>query len=155
MKVGVWTLASFDKLVKYNNGVKYILVRQDLFDRTVDAKGMKTKDSKEAVLAFSTMITKNNPRQKICVNKATENAGEFQKLCEAEILQVYPTMSETKPAFANRTIRSLTNILYRYVDDYAYKYIHELSQFNKKLNSTKKMLDRFDTTKYDEFRHSV
>ena len=39
-------LAYVDKLAKDNNGVKYLLVRQDMFDRTVDAKGTKTKDSK-------------------------------------------------------------------------------------------------------------
>ena len=50
-------LAYVDKLAKDKNGVKYLLVRQDLFDRTVDAKGMKTKDSKETVRAFLTMIT--------------------------------------------------------------------------------------------------
>ena len=32
-------LAYVDKLEKENNGVKYLLVRQDLFDRTVKAKG--------------------------------------------------------------------------------------------------------------------
>ena len=45
-------LAYVDKLAKDNNGVKYLLVRQDLFDRTVDAKGMKTKDSKETSCIF-------------------------------------------------------------------------------------------------------
>ena len=45
-------LAYVDKLAKDNKGVKYFLVRQDLFDRTVDAKGMKTKDSKETICAF-------------------------------------------------------------------------------------------------------
>ena len=50
-------LAYVDKLAKDNNGVKYLLVRQDMFDRTVDAKGMKTKDSKEAVRVFLSMIT--------------------------------------------------------------------------------------------------
>ena len=40
-------LAYVDKLAKNNNDVKYSLSRQDLFDRTVDAKEMKTKDSKE------------------------------------------------------------------------------------------------------------
>ena len=45
-------LAYIDKLAKGNNGVKYLLVRQDLFDRTVNAKGMKTKDSQETVKAF-------------------------------------------------------------------------------------------------------
>ena len=51
-------LAYVDKPAKDNNGVKHLLVRQDLFDRTVGAEGMKTKDSKETVGAFLTMITK-------------------------------------------------------------------------------------------------
>ena len=50
---------------KNNNGVKYLLVRQDLSDRTVDANGMKTKDSKATVRTFSTMITKSNLPKKI------------------------------------------------------------------------------------------
>ena len=45
-------LAYVDKLAKDNNSVKYLLVRQDLFDRTVDAKRMKTKDSKERLVHF-------------------------------------------------------------------------------------------------------
>ena len=51
-------LAYVDRLAKDNNDVKYLLVRQDLFDRTVDAKGMKTKDSTETVRAFLSMIAK-------------------------------------------------------------------------------------------------
>ena len=77
-------LAYVDKLAKDNKGVKYLLVNQDLFDRTVDAKGMKTKDSKETVRAFLTIITKTNRPEKIWVDKGTEVAGEFKKLCEAE-----------------------------------------------------------------------
>ena len=53
-------LAYVDKLAKYNIGVKYLLVRQDLFDRTVDAKRMKSKDSKDNIDAFFSMITKKN-----------------------------------------------------------------------------------------------
>ena len=39
-KTEIWCmdLAYVDKLAKYKNGIKYILVRQHLFDRTVDAK---------------------------------------------------------------------------------------------------------------------
>ena len=55
----IWCMemANVDKLAKDNNGVKYPLVRQNLFDRTVDAKGMKTKDSRETIRAFLFMIT--------------------------------------------------------------------------------------------------
>ena len=66
-KNGIWCvdLAYVDKLAKDNNGVKYLLLRQDLFDRTVDAKGMKTKDSKETIRAFLTMIRKRIDPKKI------------------------------------------------------------------------------------------
>ena len=73
-----------DKLAKDNNGVKYLLVRQDLFDRTVDAKGMKTKNSKEIVKFFCNLITKKNRPKKVCVDQSTEFAGDFKKFCNAE-----------------------------------------------------------------------
>ena len=57
-------LAYVDKLAKENNGVGYLLVRRELFDRTVNAKGMKTKDSQETVKAFSSMITERNRPKK-------------------------------------------------------------------------------------------
>ena len=98
-------LAYVDKLAKENNSVKYLLVRQDLFYRTVNAKAMKTKDSQETVKAFSSMITKRNRPIKIWVDKGTDIAGAFKKFCAAVGIQVYSTMSETKAAFAERTIR--------------------------------------------------
>ena len=133
-EIGGMDLAYVDKLAKDNNGVKYLLV-QDLFDRTVDAKGMKTKDSKETVRSFLTMITKKNRPKKNWVDKGTKFAGEFQKLCIAEGIQIYSTMSETKAAFAEPTIRSLKNILNRYMEDKGYKYLHKLNQFVTTLKS--------------------
>ena len=61
-KSEIWCmdLAYVDKLAKDNNGVKYFLVRQDLFARTVDAKRMKSEDCKETIRAFLSMITKKN-----------------------------------------------------------------------------------------------
>ena len=44
-------------------------------------------------------------------------------------------MSETKAAFAERTIRSLKKILYRYMEDNGDKYIQKLTQFVTTLNS--------------------
>ena len=53
-------LAHVDKLAKGNNVVEFSLVRRALFYRTVNAKGMKTKDSQETVKTFSSMITKGH-----------------------------------------------------------------------------------------------
>ena len=96
---------------------------------------MRTKDSQETVKTFSSMITKRNRPKKIKVDKGAEFAGAFRKFRTAEGIQVYSTMIETKAAFAEGTIRSLKNILYRYMEDYGYKYIHKLPQFIATLNS--------------------
>ena len=44
-------------------------------------------------------------------------------------------MSETKAAFAERTIRSLKNLFSRYMGDYGYKYLHKPTQVVTLLNS--------------------
>ena len=128
-------LAHADKLAKVNNGLKYVLVRQDRFDRIVDAKGMKTKNSNGTVRAFLSMITKKNRPGKVWVDKGREFVGEFRKICKAEIKQIHSKMSEIKASFAERTLLSLENIHYRYMEDNGYKYIHNLTQFVTTLNS--------------------
>ena len=60
--------------------------------------------------AFLTSITKKNQPTNIWVVKGTEIVGELKKLCKAERIQVYTTMSETKVAFVERTKRSLKKI---------------------------------------------
>ena len=70
------------------------------------------------------MITEKNRATNIWVEKGAEVAGEIEKLCKAGGKQTCSTMSETKVAFAERTTPSLKIILYRYMDDYGYRYIH-------------------------------
>ena len=124
-----------DKLTKHNTSVKYLLVPQDLFDGTVDEKGMETKGSIETVHAFLNRITGENRLTKIWVHKGTNFAGELRKLKKAEGIQINSSMSETKAANAEPTMQSLKIILYRYMEDYGYKYIQNLSQFVTTLTS--------------------
>ena len=127
--------AYVDKLAKDINGVKNRLVRQDLFDSNVDAKGMNTTGAKETVRAFLSMITKKSQYREFWVEKGTEFDGEFKKLCKPDGIQFYCTMNETIAAFAERTIRSLKNLFYRYMKEHGYTYIHKLCQFVTALNS--------------------
>ena len=85
LKNEIWCmdLAYVDKLAKDNIGVKYLLARQDLFDRTVDAKGMK--DSNETVRAFLTMITKRIVPEKLGLTREQillESLKNYAKLKE-------------------------------------------------------------------------
>ena len=65
-KIEIWCMdmAYVDELAKDGNGVMCLLVRQDLFDRTVDAKGMKTKDSKETSCIFDYDYKKESTQKK-------------------------------------------------------------------------------------------
>ena len=123
MKFGVRT---WHIVAKDNRGIKYLLVRQGGFDKTIDVRGLKRKDFKEALRAFAQIITKRKRPQKVWVDKRKELVGELKKLGKREETQIYSTMSATKVAFAERAIRSLKNVLYRYIEDYGYKYILKL-----------------------------
>ena len=78
--------------------------------------------------------------QKNWVDKGTEFAGEFKKLCNTEGIQIYSTLIETLAAFAEGTIRSLKNLLYRYMEDSEHMYIHSMTQFITTLNSRRNCL---------------
>ena len=75
-------LACVDKLAEANNGVKYLLVPQDLFDRTVDAKGMKQKIQRNGSSIFAYGYKKECP-EKLWVEKGTKFAGEPKKTMQS------------------------------------------------------------------------
>ena len=89
-------LVYVDEVAKDNKGAKFSPARLDLFDRTVDAKRMITKDSKETVGTFSDMITKKNRLKKFWVEKVTEFGGVPKKLSKAGERQIHSKMIEDK-----------------------------------------------------------
>ena len=75
-------LAYVDNLAKDKNDVKYLLVRQDLFDTILVAKGMKTIDSEETVKTFSKMITKKKRPKKIWGRSGDRIFWKVQEILE-------------------------------------------------------------------------
>ena len=57
------SLANVDEMAKDNSGVKYLQVRQNSFDRTVDAKGMKKNTPKKPFVYFNYDYNKKNQKQ--------------------------------------------------------------------------------------------
>ena len=94
------------------------------------------------------MVTKKNRPKKIWVDRGAEVAGEFKKVCQVDGIQICFTTSDNKAAFAERTIRSLKNLLYRYMQDYGYK--SKIDSIRPKPELQKKLLDRLDTINYQE-----
>ena len=86
----VWCmyLAYVDKIAKDDTGAKYLLVRQDLFDRVVDAKAMKTKDSETSIFDYDYKIEstqENLGRQE--VKNCWESLKNYAKLKEDKFTQ--------------------------------------------------------------------
>ena len=124
----IWCLdlAFMDKLSEFNNGVKYLLICVDIFSRLVSVQSMKSKYASDAVAAFKKMLRKNTKPDRVWVDQGTEFGGEFKKFCKSRDIKIYSTRRETKAAVAERAIRSLKNIIYRYMEENGDKYVHKM-----------------------------
>ena len=76
----IWSidLAYVDKLAKYNNGVKYLLVAVDVLSRKLGVQPLRTKRAEETAKIFGRMITKIKPL-KVWSDKRTAFKGAFEK----------------------------------------------------------------------------
>lgn len=133
----IWSVdvAYVDKLSKYNRNVKYLLVAVDVMSRYLRVEPLLTKDANATAKAFRKMVKTKQPK-KVWTDKGTEFKGAFRELCEKKGIHHYTTNSETKSAFAERNIRSLKNIIYKFLEQHwTYAYIDSLPEFVNTINS--------------------
>ena len=99
----VWcmNLAYVDKLAKNSNGVKYLVVHQDLFERTADTKWMKTKDSRETVSTFFTRITKRKWPKNNRVDKGRNLLEKIIFLSKLKDYKLAPHWVRQRPHLLN------------------------------------------------------
>ena len=129
-------LAHVDKLAKENGAIKYILVSVDIFSRFVRVQPFKDKTAKSTKQAFIKMLTTEVQPKKIWVDEGTEFEASFRSYCKAIDFSIYHTFSETKASYAERAIRSLKNIMYRYMEENdSFRYFHKLQSFAKTMNT--------------------
>ena len=102
-KFSVWTWHMLMNQPKNdNNDVKYLLVRQDLSEGSIDAKERKQKSPKNGSSFFLLQLQKNNVK-KLGLIRQTKSAGDLWKLCKAEGKYFFLKLSETKAALPERT----------------------------------------------------
>ena len=124
-----------DKLSHSNKGVKYLLVCDYVFSRFVRVQPMKSKYSTDAVVAFKKMLRKRSMPTKVWVDQGTEFSGQFRQFCTDKKIKIYSTRSETKAVVAERAIKSLKNIIYRYMEENGDKYMRKMDSFLKTMNT--------------------
>ena len=136
----IWSvdLAHVDKLASDNGGVRYILIAVDVLSRFTRVSPMKNKTAATTLEAFQEIISRSRgvKPKKCWVDDGTEFLREFKDFCLYNNIHIYSTFSETKSMLAERYIRSLKNIIYKYMEEkQKYRYVDQLQNFAKIMNA--------------------
>ena len=94
---------------------------------------------------FLRLNSKTEPKpEKIWVDKGREFAGDFSQFCRENDIELFSTHGETKSAFAERNVRSLEAIIFKFLpENNTDTYIENLQKFvnviNCQVNRTTKL----------------
>ena len=127
----VWSidLADMQKLSRENLGDRYLFVAVATLSLFIWVVGVKSKTSKACSEALKKIISTNKQRnapeicatkkfpEKIWTDQGNEFAGKFAKFCKKNRIEIYSTRRETKSAVAERYIRTLKTIIFKYLHE--------------------------------------
>ena len=128
------------QLANSNTGIRYLFVAVDILSRYLWVGPIKVKTAHACREALKKTIARNDksPKPKIChethqpekiwVDKGREFSGEFSTFCSQKGIEIYSTKSETKSALAERNIRSLKSLIFKYMHE------HDQSRYFDKLD---------------------
>lgn len=146
----IWSidLADMQQLAKDNAGIKYLFVAVDTLSRFLWVSGLKSKSSKDCAEVLRKIISSNQRKtgpkickkrsspEKLWADKGREFEGEFAAFCKKEGIEIYSTRSETKSAMAERYIRTLKSLIFKYLHEHdTSRYIDQLDKFVSIINT--------------------
>ena len=146
----IWSidLADMQQLANSNTGIRYLFVAVDVLSRYLWVEPIKLKTAHACREALKKIFAKNDksPKPKICrethqpekiwVDKGREFSGEFAAFCSQKGIEIYSTKSETKSALAERNIRSLKSLIFKYMHEHDQsRYFDKLDQFVAIINN--------------------
>lgn len=117
-----------------------VLVVIDVVSRFAWAQEMKSKSGLETTEAFINILKRSSPRvpQKLQTDKGTEFYNKhFKALMKKNAIVLYSTESDNKAAIAERFVRTLKELIYRYLEHSGTtKYVDQLQNLLQTYNST-------------------
>ena len=161
----IWSidLADMQQLSEFNQGITFLFVAVDTLSRFVWVVPLKRKTAAACRQALIDVIEGNKrgppvlkPRfcggsrpvspnpEKIWVDKGREFAREFANFCQQSGIHLYSTCSETKSVFAERNIRSIKAVIFKYLHENNTEVYHEQLQafvdiINSRINRVTKL----------------
>lgn len=130
-------LADMNNISKLNNGFKYLLVLIDIFSRYLIMVPLKDKTHQSVIKALTKIFQKDRKPKVLRTDKGSEFKNRWVKkfLHDKGISTIY-TQNETKANYAERVIRTMKNMMYRYFMKFqTYKYIDILQKLVETYNT--------------------
>ena len=130
-------LAEVANSAEHNGGIKYWLVVIDVFSRHLWLITTKSKSQKDMIAAFETLLESTTRRPQVI---RTDNGKEFvnggvRRLFSAAVVKHFTSRNEPKANYAERVIRTLKGMVYRYcMHNQTYTYHTVLQDLVKNYN---------------------
>ena len=129
-------LMDVGSLAKKNDGIKFLLVAIDVFSKYLFVRPLKNKTGKEVEAALEDIFRKGRKPKKCRFDQGKEFSNkQVQGLLKDEKIEFYTSQNETKANFAERVIKTLKKMIYRYITHYdKEKYIDHLEELVRSYN---------------------
>ena len=129
-------LADVSNLTKHNKGIHFLLIVIDVFSRYLWVVPLKDKSSKTVITAFTEVFAGGRKPRSIRTDKGAEFTNRWIKsFMKKTGVYLFPTKNEVKANYAERVIRTVKTMMYRYfTHKQTYKYTDVLDELVKNYN---------------------
>ena len=130
-------LADVSNIQDSNDGNKYLLTAIDVFSRYLWIEPIKSKNSDDVKAGFIRMFSRTARRpSKIRTDKGKEFVNKLVRgYMKSLDIKIFSTKNETKANFAERVIRTVKGLMYRYfLHKQTYRYIEILQPLAENYN---------------------
>jgi len=130
-------LADMQNVSKYNDGVKFLLVLIDVFSRFLWVVPLRDRLVKSVVEALNSVFRKCRKPSSMRFDKGSEFKNRWVKsYLNSKKVNVYFTENQTKANYAERVIKTIKNMIYRYFTaKQSYRYIDVLPDLVSNYNN--------------------
>ena len=130
-------LADVSNLEKYNDGIKFLLVVIDLFSRYLWVQPLKGKTHQDILKGLQDILRQGRKPESARSDKGSEFVNRWvNKFMKGLDINHFTSQNKTKANYAERVIRSLKNLMYRYMfHNQTHRYINVLQDLVSNYNS--------------------
>lgn len=128
--------ADVSNIASHNDGYKFLLVLIDIFSRYLFIVPLKNKHHQNIVDGLKLVFQKRRKPNTLRTDKGSEFKNRWVKaFLKKEGIHAIYTQNETKANYAERVIRTMKNLMYRYfMKNRTYRFINILQDLVKSYN---------------------